>query len=122
MSTNDHFMNDDFRFFAVNMKTGEAVFRLVLAAALIAVLIADPSMEYKMLLVVAAVYLFTTAITRWEPLYAGMGPNPMYAYTPHRLKHDTGGKLRHGIHDSHKMSAANDGDEKQNEREEKQPA
>lgn len=109
MSTKKLFVNDDFAFFAVNMKTTEAIIRLVFAATLIGVLMAEPTMAYKMLLVVVAVYLFTTAITRWEPLYAWMGRNPMKTDVSHLRRHKNEGDLRHDIHHDHGVRPANDG-------------
>ena len=73
MSANDHIVNDTFIPVDKNMKVRDAATRLLLTAGLIGTLFTVQSIQYLDLLVLAITYLFTTAITRWDPIYALLG-------------------------------------------------
>jgi hypothetical protein len=69
---NKHFVmtNDADTFLWDNMTQTESIVRFVLSAALIGVIFLDPHMSFKILCVVPALYLFTTALLRWDPVVA----------------------------------------------------
>ena len=53
-----------------NVGQRETIVRLVLSAALVSVLFVDTTIPHKILYVVPAIYLYTTAIINWDPVYA----------------------------------------------------
>ena len=73
MNANNNVVNDAFVSVAENMKTKDATVRLLLTAALIGVIITAQPIQYLGLIVLVLTYLFTTAITRWDPLYLFLG-------------------------------------------------
>jgi hypothetical protein len=56
-----------------NMRQRESVLRLILSAFLVSVLLIDPSIQLKIFYVVSSLYLFTTALIKWDPIYAMLG-------------------------------------------------
>lgn len=73
MSTKIDAMNDAFFPIAENMKAKDMTARLILAAVSLTVLLTKPSIEIMNILVVMSVYLFTTAVLRWDPIYSLAG-------------------------------------------------
>jgi len=63
-------MNDVDSIVNENMRQRESVVRLMLSAALLSVFFIYPAMPFKFLYVVPALYLFTTALVKWDPVYA----------------------------------------------------
>lgn len=73
MNANNHVVNDAFVSVAENMQAKDAITRLLLTAVLIGTLIVVQPIQYLGLIALVIIYLFTTAITRWDPLYAMLG-------------------------------------------------
>ncbi|MDT8383439.1 MAG: DUF2892 domain-containing protein [Gammaproteobacteria bacterium] len=70
MNTRVELANDAINFVAENMRPQESVLRLLASGFVVLLPFSDPALSVKLLPVVAAVYLFVTAILRWDPLYA----------------------------------------------------
>jgi hypothetical protein len=73
MNANNNVVNDAFVSVAENMKAKDAAVRLLLTAALVGVILAAQPIQYLGLIVLVLAYLFTTAITRWDPFYLFFG-------------------------------------------------
>ena len=76
MNTTIDVMNDASISVSENIQAKHAIVRLMLVAALIGTMLVAPPVQYMIALVVAMTYLFTTAILRWDPLYALFAPRP----------------------------------------------
>lgn len=70
MNTRVELANDAVNFVAENMRPRESLLRLLASGFVVLLPFSDPALSVKILPVVAAVYLFVTAILRWDPLYA----------------------------------------------------
>lgn len=70
---NNDVVNDAFVSVAENMKAKDASVRLLLTAVLVGVIITAQPIQYLGLIVPVLAYLFTTAVTRWDPLYSFLG-------------------------------------------------
>jgi hypothetical protein len=70
MVTKVKVVNDAYIPLDENMSRWEALIRMVLSAALVGVLFAQPAIGFKILFVMLSVYLFATAIIKWDPAYA----------------------------------------------------
>jgi hypothetical protein len=74
MNTKIDVVNDASNFVAENVKEKDATGRLFLAAvSLVALFVVVPKIQIMNYLEVLAVYLFSTAIIRWDPFYAIAG-------------------------------------------------
>ena len=73
MNASNNVVNDAFVSVAENMKAKDAVLRLLLTAVLIGALVTVQPIQYLDSMVPVLAYLFTTAITRWDPLYSLFG-------------------------------------------------
>lgn len=73
MNTRIRIMNDAFMSISENMGKKDAFSRYLLTAILIGMLLAVPPISYLNPITIAANYLFTTALMRWDPIYALLG-------------------------------------------------
>lgn len=73
MNTKNDVINDAYFSVAENMNEKDVIARLLLVAISVAALLGEPAVLLLNLLMIAAVYLFTTAILRWDPFYALVG-------------------------------------------------
>ena len=73
MNANNNVVNGAFISVAENMKAKDATVRLLLSAALVGVIFTVQPINYLGSIVLALVYLFTTAITHWDPIYSFFG-------------------------------------------------
>ena len=71
METNANRMNNRFQPIHENIRNVESIIRLIFSALLISMIFVYPDLQQKMLYVVPALYLFTSALMKWDPLYAG---------------------------------------------------
>jgi hypothetical protein len=108
MSTKIDFVNDTYISVAENMKGKDAASRLILAAACLATLFITPIIPAINLLEILAVYLFSTAIIRWDPVYAIAGirlnneSSKTNAYSEGSVSINVGrGTNSHAANDSH---------------------
>ena len=70
MNTKTTIVNDAFISIDENMQYRESFVRLFLTASLLSVIFVDPTIQLKFLYVVPALYLYTTALMKWDPIYA----------------------------------------------------
>jgi hypothetical protein len=70
METNANAMNAIFKSTDENMRNLDMAARLFLSALLLSVIFVDPAIQHKMLYVVPALYLYISAIMKWDPIYA----------------------------------------------------
>ena len=55
---------------AENMQQRESLIRLILSALLVSAIFIDPAIQHKILFADSSLYMFTTAIMKWDPIYA----------------------------------------------------
>jgi hypothetical protein len=107
MNTKIDVVNDTFISVAENIQVKDAAARLLITAVLIAGLLSAPPVHYMGTMVAAVAYLFTTAIMRWDPLYALLGLG-LLEKKPSYSARQSEGSVSHDV-DSRKASqAAND--------------
>lgn len=70
METKANAMNAILKSTDENMRNLDVAARLFLSASLLSVFFVDPAIQHKILYVVPALYLFTSAIMKWDPIYA----------------------------------------------------
>jgi hypothetical protein len=70
MNTKVKVVNDAATLLTENISPWEVLTRTVLSAGLVGVLFVQPTQGSKILFVVLSVYLFATAIVKWDPAYA----------------------------------------------------
>lgn len=99
-------VNDAFISLAENMNAIDVAARLLIALISLGAILTAPPVHYMNILVLAAIYAFTTAVICWDPLYAlfGFSKNSEEATLADALFHSsiTDGVGSHGYH------AAND--------------
>lgn len=108
MNTRVELANAAVCFVAENMRPRESVLRLLASGFVVLLPFSDPGLSAKILPVVVAVYLFVTAILRWDPLYAVIRrvqwPQPAQ---PQAVRTSEGAMVENLNHRSN-TSAAND--------------
>lgn len=73
MNTKSESLNHAFFSVAENMKTKDAIARLLFVTISVFVMLNKPAVLDIDILEIVSVYLFTTAILRWDPIYALIG-------------------------------------------------
>jgi len=73
MSTKTNVLNDAFIPVAVNVEVKDAIARLLITMGCLAILMTAPPIPIINILMVTAVYMFSTALISWDPLYALIG-------------------------------------------------
>lgn len=112
MNTKIRSVNDAFLSISENMGKKDAFTRYLLTAALIGILLAVPPVLYLNPITIAANYLFTTALMRWDPVYSLLGISFAYEESSvfamqieAKIRHDLGVRAFDGVaNDSHHSS------------------
>lgn len=73
MNTKINIMNDAFLSLDENMNAIDVAARYLIALASLGAILTVPSVLYMNILILTALYAFTTAITCWDPVYALLG-------------------------------------------------